>query len=135
MRPELDLFADTAFWIALVSKRDQYYQSAQEWLKKISGIIVTTHPVLVETANFLSKPSTRATAVLLIEDLHQRPNVIIFHPTTAHWEAAWEVFVCSHDKGWSYTDCCSFVLMREQGLRRALTADQHFRQAGFEVLL
>ncbi|MHB8900647.1 MAG: hypothetical protein ACYC6Y_18000 [Thermoguttaceae bacterium] len=33
------------------------------------------------------------------------------------------------------TDCISFIIMREYGLTDALTADHHFEQAGFTVLL
>lgn len=39
------------------------------------------------------------------------------------------------DKGWGLTDCISFVVMEEQGLRAAMTTDDHFRQAGFQVLM
>jgi predicted nucleic acid-binding protein len=35
------------------------------------------------------------------------------------------------DKRWSLTDCISFVVMEDEGLREALTGDRHFAQAGF----
>lgn len=38
------------------------------------------------------------------------------------------------DKDFSFTDCTSFVVMRELGLSRALTTDHHFSQAGFETV-
>ena len=38
------------------------------------------------------------------------------------------------DKGFSFTDCTSFVVMEELSLRRALTTDRHFSQAGFETV-
>ena len=37
-------------------------------------------------------------------------------------------------KNFSFTDCTSFVVMEELGLRRALTTDRQFAQAGFEVV-
>lgn len=39
------------------------------------------------------------------------------------------------DKEWGLIDCMSFVVMNDQGLTDALTADSHFSQAGFRVLL
>jgi predicted nucleic acid-binding protein len=39
------------------------------------------------------------------------------------------------DKDWSLTDCISFVVMENQDITEALTADRHFVQAGFTALL
>jgi predicted nucleic acid-binding protein len=39
------------------------------------------------------------------------------------------------DHAYSFTDCASFVVMRELVLRQVLTSDRHFKEAGFEVLL
>lgn len=39
------------------------------------------------------------------------------------------------DKQWSLTDCISFVVMKSFDLNEALTADHHFAQAGFDILL
>jgi predicted nucleic acid-binding protein len=38
------------------------------------------------------------------------------------------------DQTFSFTDCTSFVVMRELELTDALTSDDHFRKAGFELV-
>jgi uncharacterized protein len=52
----------------------------------------------------------------------------------ARAEKARDVFFNHEDKSYSFTDCTSFVVMRELKLKQALTTDRHFRQMGFEVL-
>jgi len=37
-------------------------------------------------------------------------------------------------KGWSLTDCISFVIMNEYGVSEAWSGDRHFSQAGFTLL-
>jgi predicted nucleic acid-binding protein len=64
-----DVFANTAYWIALVVKQDQYHQRARAWTAHITGRITTTALVLLETANALARPAWRASAVALIEHL------------------------------------------------------------------
>lgn len=45
----------------------------------------------------------------------------------------WEYFKKHTDKGYSFTDCTSFVLMKEIGLKYSLSFDRHFEQAGFRL--
>lgn len=39
------------------------------------------------------------------------------------------------EKDWGLIDCASFVVKKAHGITEALTADEHFEQAGFQVLL
>jgi len=50
-------------------------------------------------------------------------------------ERAQGLFCSRADKSWSLTDCTSFVIMEDRGIRDALTGDRHFEQAGFRALL
>jgi hypothetical protein len=130
-----NVFADTAFWIALVIKRDQYHQQARQWSLQIAGRITTTIPVLIETANALSKPAWRRHAVALIDHLQRRSDVVIVELSPELWRQGWELYRERMDKSWSLTDCVSFVVMRDAGLVDALTTDEHFQQAGFRTVL
>jgi len=49
------------------------------------------------------------------------------------YQAGFDLFAARPDKAWSLTDCISFAVMTERGLSEALTADQHFEQAGFRA--
>ena len=39
------------------------------------------------------------------------------------------------DRERSITDCSSFLVMEQYGIREVLTSDRHFEQAGFSVML
>ena len=125
-------FADTSFWVALVDRRDEYHSKAVECSATISGSIVTTEAVLLETVNTFSKPTWRPHVVALINHIRSRGDVEVAYKT---WHRGWELFVARPDKSWSLTDCISFEVMRERGLTEALSADSHFQQAGFRALL
>ena len=58
-----DVFADTAYWLALVVKQDQYHERARAWTPYLAGRITTTALVLLETANALARPAWRVSAV------------------------------------------------------------------------
>ena len=91
--------------------------------------------MLLETANALARPAWRAAATGLIEHLRQRPDVHIVPAEAALWERGWGLYRSRPDKGWSLTDCVSFVVMQDAGLTDALTTDEHFCQAGFRAVL
>jgi hypothetical protein len=101
----------------------------------VNGRIVTTSAVLLETANSLSRPAWRGSAVALIDHISSRSDVDIMETTRDLWEQGWQLFRSRPDKGWSLTDCISFLVMTEKDLRDALSADEHFRQAGFRPVL
>jgi predicted nucleic acid-binding protein len=51
------------------------------------------------------------------------------------FETGVSLYASRTDKEWSLTDCISFTVMSQYGIRDALTGDRHFEQAGFRALL
>jgi predicted nucleic acid-binding protein len=51
------------------------------------------------------------------------------------YEKAFELFRSRPDKEWGLVDCISFIVMQERKIEAALTADEHYIQAGFRALL
>ncbi|NSW90935.1 MAG: PIN domain-containing protein [Firmicutes bacterium] len=62
-------------------------------------------------------------------------KVIKIVPVTAErWENSWNLFVKYSDKNFLFTDCTSFIIMKELGLKEAFTFDRHFQQMGFSCV-
>lgn len=132
------LFLDTSYAIALSAPHDQHHQRAEELADKLQADgtqFVTTRAILLEIGNALSKLRYRQAAVRLLSALENDPNVEIVPITEELYRQAFELYRNRPDKEWGLIDCMSFVAMSERKLMDALTADDHFRQAGFRVLL
>lgn len=132
------LFADTAFWVALLSERDQHGAAAlrwKGWIGRRAPLVVTTEAVLWELLNGLSSPSHRSKAAQVYRQCHAGGPVEVVPFDETLRAAAFDLYEAHADKGWSLTDCLSFRLMRDRGLTDALTTDHHFEQAGFRALL
>ena len=132
------IFLDTAYVNALVNTRDQWHDAAVQWQRKLAADrrrLVTTEFVLVEIADGLAAVRFRIQAVQVIATLQASSLVEIIPASSRLFTAALELYRSRSDKDWGLTDCASFVIMDEHGLSEALTADNHFRQAGFRILL
>ena len=70
-----------------------------------------------------------------LTQLRKDPSVTIVAISAKLYWQGWDLYVARADKGWSLTDCISFVVMEEKGIREALATDGDFEQAGFQLLL
>lgn len=128
-------FADTYFYLALVSADDAGHHKAAEFSATWTGRTITTAWVLTEVADALADPSQRLVFARLLSSLRNDSQLTIVPPTQELFDRGIDLFIQRADKKWSLTDCVSFVVMRDRGLTDALTADHHFQQAGFTILL
>jgi len=67
-------------------------------------------------------------------NLIQTNSIELIHIDEAMFYEGREYFQKHSDKKYSLTDCISFVVMKQRGVKAALTFDRHFAQAGFEKL-
>ena len=132
------LLGDTSYWVALVSRQDQHRAQALKLTAALRNErIVTTDVVLIEFLNFLCRhdPHLRRAALGLTRQLLEQDNVEVVRLSPELFEAGLLLYERWNDKRWSQTDCISIALMRQRGISTALTADHHFEQAGFTILL
>jgi uncharacterized protein len=129
------VFADTYYYLALIIPRADKHQQAVNFVAQFTGQIVTTAWVMAEVANALGETRHRGTFPCLLDGLKNSPQATVIPPGEALFDAGVEIYRNRPDKGWSLTDCISFLVMEREGLTEALTGDHHFEQAGFVALL
>ena len=135
------VFVDTAYWIAMLNRKDQGHQSAlsaTEDLKK-SGFhkLVTTQPVLTEVLSVFSEQGEfwKLQATEEVEKIMSDSNVIVIPQTNELFRRGLDFWKKRPDKGFSHVDCMSMVIMKERGVDEVLTSDTHFEQEGFVILM
>ena len=129
------VFVDTLFVVALVNRRDQYYQQASELADQLAGqALLITDTVLLEIGNALAR-NYKAEAAAIIDNFLTSDEVEIVHLTPALFNEGLTIYRQYQDKAWELIDCISFAVMHQHHLTEALTFDQHFVQAGFQALM
>jgi predicted nucleic acid-binding protein len=133
-----EVFVDTAYAIALAVSSDQLHQRAYALSEQIElrrPRLVTTRGVLLEIGNALSKRRNRASGVKILAWIEADPTIENVTISADLYAKAFDLYSARSDKDRGLIDCVSFVVMDERGIAEALTADQHFEQAGFRALL
>lgn len=130
------LFRDASYAIALASPRDEHHRAAVELADRYeTRPFVTTRAVLLEIGNALSGVGHRELAASYLEAVEEETATEVVPLTEGLFRRGFELFRERPDKTWGLTDCISFVVMRDRGIREALTADGDFEQAGFRALM
>ncbi len=132
------IFFDTGAWIALSVPGDRNAAQAKrlynEVARRVHGATVTTDFVLDEVATFVRMATDSETAARLLRGMLERPSGTLIWVDSGHFRAALEMLERHQDRRWSFTDCTSFVIMRELGITKAFSFDRNFEEAGFERL-
>lgn len=95
-----------------------------------NSALITTDAVLLEIGNALAK-DFREEAAKVIRVLRTARKVEVRGVDGKLFEDGLAAYEKYADKTWGLVDCLSFVLMRKEGIREALTFDGDFEQAGF----
>jgi predicted nucleic acid-binding protein len=131
------LFVDTGGWMAMADAADPSHLAARrardECLRR-GGILVSTDYVTDESLTLIRLRLGLRAASDWWEQVDGSPRVRWewIDPVRADKARTW--FFQWKDKDFSFSDCTSFVVMKELRIARALTTDRHFQQAGFEMV-
>ena len=127
------IFVDTGYLLALAMPGDSLHRRAVRWAKAVSEPCLLTEYVLWESINALSAPRDRAKGHLILSQIEGAPRFFeLVYASRDLFLAGMALHRGRPDKAWSLTDCISFHLMGQRGIRWALAFYQHFEQAGFQ---
>lgn len=126
-------FADTGFWYAFSTPRDQHHKAAAKAARE-SPELITTISVVIETATLFQRRGAFDIAVTFLESMRTGDIANVIYPTTSQFERVISEFSTRGASGATIVDCISFVVMRDLHVTRAFTFDDHFRAAGFRIL-
>lgn len=132
------LFIDSGGFYAQVSPDCESHALAVKIMQETARQrrrAVTTDYIIDETATLLR---ARGLTKLLTEffRLTEESQALTIEWTSPDRFAAARKFMLKHlDQEFSFTDCVSFIVMKELHLTDALATDSHFRIAGFKPLL
>lgn len=130
------VFVDTSAWFALYSKGDEAHSRASRFWKELrrkSARLLTTEHVFSESITLMRARKGYLAACRLGNFILNSRIVEIADVPAQTRGRAWEVFIKYSDKDFSFTDCTSFVVMRELGITDAFAFDDHFAQMGFTL--
>jgi predicted nucleic acid-binding protein len=131
------VFVDTGALAALGHRQDQHHVEARQALEALGRRkrpLLTSTYVLDELYTLLRFRWDHRTAVAYGERLARSRWLRVLDVTDGTRLAAWQIFVRYDDQAFSFTDCTSFALMHELGLRDAFAFERHFEAAGFARL-
>jgi predicted nucleic acid-binding protein len=140
----IGVFLDTGYLVALLSPRDDFHDRTVEVEELLADTpLITSDLVLTELLNFFSDKGAnleeraylRDQAVQVVHGLQNDAQVVIVEQTPDLFDAALTRYAERPDKGYSLVDCCSMIIMERRGLLEVATADHHFVQAGFVILI
>ncbi len=131
------IFVDTSAWDALADRNDANHESALFFRDEIARRckLVVTNYILDELYTLLLLNIGYRGSV----DFKQRLDVLVETGVLdVVWVSediateAWRVFAQFNvDKQWSYTDCVSYVVMKQRDITEVFAFDHHFEQMGF----
>ncbi len=131
-------FLDTSGWFAALSPREAKHAASRaaysEWIEG-GRQLFTTNLVVAEMQILLSRYRGAGEGLRFLDSLYQdASHHVVFVNRDLERGAVDRWLRRFSDQQLSLADAVSFEVMRERGIRQALALDDHFAQAGFDMV-
>lgn len=129
------IFLDTSFLFAYHYEQDPYHKKAEFLMaKKLVDYapfrFVITDYIFDEFVTIIKKKVSKKHAIKTGNLLLANSDFEFERITHQYFDEAWNVFCEFQDKQWSFTDCTSYVWLRENRPDFCLATDSDFDEFG-----
>ena len=131
------VFVDSGAWIALALTRDPLHLRAVEAWQRMAELrarLYTSVPVVLERFTFLDRHATRDVALSWKDSVKDVDGLTVLGCSVEQIDLAWKYFERRDLHKLSAVDASSFVLMRNEGIKRTFSFDHHFASVGFQIV-
>tara|TARA_Y100000294_G_scaffold92943_1_gene86582 strand:- start:1381 stop:1776 length:396 start_codon:yes stop_codon:yes gene_type:complete len=126
------MFFDTSAIYAYINGKDPDHKKVKSSIERFSGKLLITNYIFDEVITLILSRLGHKTALKVGNILLNSSQVEKIWVTQSDEKEAWNLLSERKDKGYSFTDCISFVVMRRANIRAYIATDRHFKQEGFE---
>jgi len=137
----MNLFIDSGPFIARVNKKDPNHELINSTFTDIKNQkydftrIFTSNYIIDESVTHVLYDTGRHDMAISVLDLIESSTIIeILWVTPEIDKEARNMFRKYEDQMFSFTDCTSFVLMKQYKIPCALTLDEHFKIMKFNII-
>lgn len=128
------VFVDTSAFVAMYDKSDNRHSEAIRLFEDIKNKrirIVVTDYILGESITTAMARAGHRIAVTVGEFILNSHVVDLIWLDKTLKLKAWEYLKKHSDKSYSFTDCTSFIMMKDMKVSHFFAFDEHFAKAGF----
>lgn len=129
------IFADTSFLVAYYNIKDENHLVARRFIQNNhKTIYVITDYIFDEFLTVLLSRRNKSLSIEAGAKILADKNIRRLRINDEIFQKTWEIYRIFKDKQWSFTDCSSYVLMKNLSINEGLSFDEHFSQFGFTTL-
>jgi len=129
----MEIFVDTSFLVAFYNKRDKDHQEARNFIsesdKNIAFII--SDYIFDEVLTVLLVRGGKSLSIEAGRKILEDDRIDLLQIDEEIFQKTWLIYHGFQDKEWSFTDCTSYVLMKNLSINTGASFDDHFNQFGF----
>jgi len=129
----MKIFLDTSFLVAFYNEGDKNHIQARSFITDADQNLscVISDYVFDEVLTILLVRGGKTLSIEAGNKIFEDEKIDILQIDVEIFNKAWLVYQSFKDKQWSFTDCTSYVLMKNLSIHTGASFDIHFDQFGF----